>query len=171
MTAPRDSIYNVSSNIHLEDYNEKSSGGQTRGSSRVKFWGFVALFVVLSYSIYRFFAYINAPEYKLAIANLYINDSNVTNLAKIEKVSVSADKPVYIRFDWGSTGELQTDYVRIGIYKLNSDGKQEEAVLGRRKPVSADYIYFMGPLEAGQYILEVSDRKGNILKTKNFKVR
>ena len=170
MAASRDSIYNVSSDIQLEDYTEKSSEAQAH-PSRVKFFGSLALIVVLFYSIYRFFAYINAPEYKLAIANEYIDDGNIANIAKVDKVNVSANKPVYIRFDWGAAGELQTDYLRIAIYKLVSDSKQEEASLGRRKPVTANYIYFMGPLEAGQYLLEVSDRKGDILKTKNFEVR
>lgn len=169
MTASRDSIYNVSSDIRLEDYTEKSSEGQTR-SSRFKIFGFIALFVILFYTVYRFFSYINAPEYKLAIANEYIDDDNIANMAKVDKIDVSANKPVYIRFDWGSTGELQTDYLRVGIYKLSSEGRQEEASLGRRKPLTANYIYFMGPLDAGQYLLEVTDRKGKILKTKNFKV-
>ncbi len=171
MSKGRDSVYNVSTDIRLEDYTGHTSAGGTKRSSGVmKTIIFLAIVSGLFYAIYRLFAFIGAPDYKLAIANQYIDDANIIALSAVTEASISASDPVYIRFQWPS-GELSTDYLQIKIYKVDTNGRRrEEANIGRRKPTTANYVYFMGPLEVGKYALEVMDREGDVLKHKVFMV-
>ena len=170
MINSENSAYNAVNEKKAEE-GQRVPREQLSKASKVKFFGCIAFLLSLCYAMYYLFSSLNAPEYKLAIANEYIDKNNMKEIEKIASLKLKASKPVYIRFDWSSVEELKTDYLRIGIYSLDSGKREEEASLGRRRPRSAKYIYFMGPLEAGNYLLEVSDREGKILKEKEFEVR
>ncbi len=165
---PGKPIYNVNSDVRLEDYIEKGNS-----SSMLRLIPKTLLIILASlalvYGSYRCYTFLYAPHYKLAIANEYIDEAKLAELAGNSEIQVSASQPVYIRFQWEDT-KLDTDYLRIQIYKLTGDSRKEEAVLGRKKPQSVNYIYFMGPLEVGKYSLEIVDHKGEVLQSKEFEV-
>ncbi len=169
MPSSRDSIYNVSSNMRLEDYVEETQGTQSK-KEFIKGIGIVVTVFFLFYLIYSLIAYTSVPDYSLAVANEYIVEDRMKELDQKTNLIVQSSLPVYIRFAW-EDGKLETDYLRIAIYRQTKEGKKEEASLGRRKPLTANYVYFMGPLETGQYELQVLDRKGKQLQSKEFQVR
>lgn len=167
MPKSRDSIYNVSSDIRLEDYTEGGGGG---GSGRLgmiaRIGGLVVVVLLLWWGGSALITYFTAPTYRLAIANEYIDDTNAQGFADRDPIVVSSGAPVYVRFDW-EEGELATDYLKIEIVRT---GGGEEAVMGRRTPTTVNYIYFMGPLDPGNYELRVLDREENVLDNRSFRV-
>ncbi len=168
MPKSRDSIYNVSSDIRLEDYTEGGGGGG--GSGRLgmiaRIGGLIVLVLLLWWGGSALVGYLTAPTYRLAIANEYIDDANAQSFADRDPILVSSGAPVYVRFDW-EEGELATDYLKIEIVRT---GGGEEAVMGRRTPTTVNYIYFMGPLDPGNYELRVLDREENVLSNREFRV-
>ena len=167
MAKSRDSIYNVNSDIRLEDYTSQQRRNNPNPTFKI-FFICTLLFIILYY-IYKFFAYLGAPDYKLGIANEYIDEKNIQRISKHSEININSKKPVYIRFQWEKN--IDTDYIRIQIFKIMESGeKREETVMGRKKPKISNYIYFMGPLDMGKYELEVMDRDDNILKSKIFQV-
>ena len=170
LPSEKSSIYNVSSDIRLEDYTEKSPA-IARGFSLTKSL-LICLFVIfVIYNIYRFFTFIGASEYKLAIANNYIDNNNMSMLSDKKSVTLIPNKPIYIRFEW-EDGSLKTDYLHARVDRLNANGEREEAALfGRSKPRTANYIFFAGHLEAGEYSIKITNKDGETLKTKQFTIQ
>lgn len=168
MARSRESIYNVSSDIRLEDYTEAGGGGGGSGGW-IRIGGGILGLAVLVYALFLLWGWLTGPSYHLAISNELIDDAQVEDLDDEKHPIVSSGSPVYIRFDWGDD-ELETDYLKITITRGGEEG-QPEAELGRRPPVSANYIYFMGPLDAGEYNIVVTDRGGDALREKTFTVR
>ena len=169
MNVTRDSVYNVSSDIRLEDYATQNGNNNNFTPNMIKLAIIALLISALGYMGYRAVHSFVKPTFHLAIANEYISDTNLVDLASMENVAVKATKPVYIRFQWE---ELKSDYIRIQIYTQIANGKRkEEAVLGRQRPKTVNYIYFMGPLEKGNYFIEIVDREDEILISKSFEVK
>ena len=170
MPSSRESIYNVNSDIRLEDYTEKVSNKNDK-FHLLKIAGAVVFGSIILYLILSYMFSSSEIKYQLAIANDYIDDKNFTTLAENDDVSVFAKKPVYIRFQWLGSEDIATDYLRINIYKFTPKGKIEAASIGRTKPKTAKYVYFMGLLDAGEHLIEVSNRRGETFKSKRFDVR
>ncbi len=173
MPRARDSIYNVSSDIRLEDYTENAaSGGGGRFGSILRFGGGAVLALILAYGVFLLWGWLTAPDYRLAISNDLIDETNADLLHDEERPVVDSTSPVYVRFDWESEEDIETDYLTITIRRAGetSDG-DEEAVMGRRKPGTAKYVYFMGPLDSGDYRVDVTDRDGEELLAKDFTVQ
>ncbi|MCB1174029.1 MAG: hypothetical protein KDK39_10705 [Leptospiraceae bacterium] len=166
MPRNRDSIYNVSTDIRLEDYTEDSEEERNIGGV-VRLVGGLVLVGIIIWAIWSFSGALFAPEYKLAVSNQEVGEDQVEVLHKQERVVLSSARPVFIRFQW-EEGQLQTDYIRILI---TQSGGQEVAVLGRMAPVTVNYILFAGPLEAGKYDILVEDRSGSVLGKRSFTVR
>lgn len=163
----RDSVYNVSSDIRLEDYTDDNGGGGGRTGSIIKFGGIgLGAFLV----IFVLYKLIFGPSYLLAVSSSEIEEGMMKSIASVDKVVVSPGAPVYIRFQW-EEGGLKTDYLKVKIDK-KADGKDEEEVLlGRKTPTTAHYIYYMvEPLDPGKYHVQVITKDGDTLQEKEFAV-
>ncbi|MEQ9362876.1 MAG: hypothetical protein RIF32_01455 [Leptospirales bacterium] len=169
MPKTRDSIYNVSSDIRLEDYTEGNggSGGGGRMGTIAKIGGVIVLLAVLGWGGQQLMFWLDAPSYRITVANELIDESNATSLAESPALVLSSSAPVHIRFDW-EEGDLTTDFLRIEI--LHAAGGQVEAAQERRPPLTANYVYFMGPLDPGSYRIRVLDREQVLLVERDFRV-
>lgn len=167
----RDSIYNISSDIRLEDYTDggstSSGGGGIGGKARII--AGVALVALLGTGIYYFAGWIFGPDYELAVAQEDITAENIAELAGKEAVLTSGE-PVHIRFQWEEDG-LKATYLRIKVDRVEGGNADEQAILGQKPPRTANYVYFKGPLDPGDYHVEVQDESGSVLKDKEFKIR
>ena len=168
MARKRDSIYNVSSDIRLEDYTEADR--QKSNNSMFKMAGVVAVLLILGFAIWQAVTWLMAPSYQLAIANQEITGANIEQLAATPVAKLSATSPVHIRFQW-QPGELKTDYLKIMVERDEGCALVEEAVLGRRPPRTASYIYFMGPLDSGRYRVQVLDASGSVLADRDLELQ
>lgn len=166
----RDSIYNISSDIRLEDYTDGgsgSSGGGIGGKSRII--AGIALVGLLGTGIYYFAGWLFAPSFILAVAQEDLTAENIEEIAARDAV-LSAGEPVHIRFQW-EEDQLKATYLRIKVDRVEGGSAEEEAILGQKPPRTATYIYFKGPLDPGDYHVEVQDESGSILEDKEFKIR
>ncbi len=168
MARKRESIYNVSSDIRLEDYTEADR--QKSNNSMFKVAGVVAVLIIIGFVIWQAATWLMAPAYQLAISNQEITAANIEQLATGPVSRLSATAPVHIRFQW-EPGELQTDYLKIMVEREEGSAFIEEAVLGRRPPRTASYIYFMGPLDSGKYRIQVLDASGSVLADRDLELQ
>ncbi|MBW7858165.1 MAG: hypothetical protein H3C43_07735 [Leptonema sp. (in: Bacteria)] len=167
----RDSVYNISGDIRLEDYTESKKNNrfwQKEGFFRYVGFGFLSIVAIVV--IWSFFGWLFGPKYKLAISTVELTEANINDFLDTKSVVLAAGQPIHIRFQW-SEGDLDTDYLKILIQKKGESDFEEEAVLGRRPPQTATYIYFYGPLDHGDYKITVFDRKGSTLKERDLKIR
>jgi len=169
MARARDSVYNVSSDIKLEDYtdNGNSSGG---AGKIIRIISGLVLLLVVVWVLYFIWGTIFGPSYMLAIAGERITPDTAEKWLDQESVSPGAAGEIYIHFQWGKD-DLKSDYVRINVYRVAGDGEVEEAILGRRPPSTANYIQFAGPLDAGPYHVFVTDREGNVFTERFLSIR
>lgn len=167
----RDSIYNISSDIRLEDYTDGGSGSSSGGGigGKARIIAGVALVGLLGTGIYYFAGWIFGPSYVLAVAQEDINAENAEEISKRD-ASLIAGEPVHIRFQWEEEG-LKATYLRIKVDRVEGTSAEEQAVLGQKPPRTANYIYFRGPLDPGDYHVEVQDESGSVLRDKDFKIR
>lgn len=168
MARKRDSIYNVSSDIRLEDYTEADR--QRSNNSIFKMAGVLAVALIIGVLIWQAAAWLLAPSYQLAVANQEITAANIEQFSKGPVARLSASSPVHIRFQW-EPGELKTDYLKILVERDEGGNFLEEAVLGRRPPRTASYIYFMGPLDSGKYRIQVLDAGGAVLSDRDLELQ
>lgn len=168
MARKRESIYNVSSDIRLEDYTEADR--QKSNNSLFKMAGVVAVLLLLGFVIWQAAMYLMAPSYQLAMSNQEITGANIEQFTADPVSRLSAASPVHIRFQWPA-GELKTDYLKILVERAEGSTYVEEAVLGRRPPRTASYIYFMGPLDAGKYRVQVLDASGSVLADRDLELQ
>lgn len=166
MTGKRDTIYNVSSDIRLEDYTEPPSSGRTNLGKIIV--GFVLLLLLL-WGVKSLIVYLTAPDYVLAVAATQITDANQSGFAATQTISPPPGGAVHIRFQW-EEGQLDTDRLKITAEKKINGSYLEIAAKSTRIPVTANYIYFLNILEPGSYRIRVSDALGKILKEKVFRV-
>ncbi|MCR9144885.1 MAG: hypothetical protein NXI24_21790 [bacterium] len=169
MPKTRDSIYNVSSDIRLEDYTEGNggSGGGGRMGTIAKIGGVIVLLALLGWGGQQLMLWIDAPSYRVTVANELIDETNAASMAESPALVLSSSAPIHIRFDW-EEGDLATDFLRIEI--LQAAGGQVEAAQERRPPLTANYVYFMGPLDPGSYRIRVLDREKSLLVERDFRV-
>lgn len=160
-------VYNVSSDIRLEDYTEKAPSRDLGPILRAA--GVVLIVIMIIFGIYRFVQFLMMPSYQLAVSSQQITESNIKELVSAEPI-LSAASPMHIRFEW-PPGSLTTDYLRIRIDRMDAGSLVEEAMLGRRPPRTANYIYFLGPMDSGAYRITVSDADGTTLASKEVEVR
>ncbi|MBL8019764.1 MAG: hypothetical protein JNM27_08880 [Leptospirales bacterium] len=165
----RDSIYNISSDIRLEDYTDGggTSGGGAGGKARLIAGGL--LVVVLGFGVYYAGGWLFGPKYMLAVSSQEITAENVEDLAG-EEPSLSAGHDVHIRFQWPEE-KLKATYLKVKVDRVDGGQAEEQAVLGQKPPRTANYVYFKGPLDPGQYHVEVLDESGTTLRDKEFRVR
>jgi len=167
----RESVYNITGDIRLEDYidsREENPFWKKQGFYRTL--GFAALSLMLLTVLWLFFAWLFGPSYKLGIAAVELTEDNIEDYEDTESLMLGPGRPIHIRFQW-EADELDTDYLKIMIGKKGSGDYEAEAELGRRPPQTANYIYFYGPLDPGEYRVEVLNREGDVLKEKEIKVR
>lgn len=168
MARTRDSVYNVSSDIRLEDYTDAPSGNGGRIGRIV---AAVVLALLLLWGVSKVWGWIFAPGYTLAIAGTEITETNMQSFAKTDVVSFGAGQPmVHIRFQW-KEGELATDLVRIRADQVMGSSYSEVTSLSRRVPITVNYVYFASQLEPGRYRIQVSDREGKVLRERTFRVQ
>ena len=177
MPKTRDSIYNVSSDIRLEDYTEgggSGSGGGGGGRSgalatAAKIGGVLLILGMLAWGGQQLMLWIDAPDYRITVANEMIDAASTVAASDGAAVAtvLSSAAPVHIRFDWAA-GDLTTDFLRIEI--LQAASGQVEAAQERRPPVTANYVYFLGPLDPGAYRIRVLDRDRDLLIERDFRV-
>lgn len=175
MPKTRDSIYNVSSDIRLEDYTEgggSGSGGGGRSGALTtvaKIGGVLLILAMLAWGGQQLMLWINAPDYRITVANEMIDAAGTVAAQDSGAAAtvLSSAAPVHIRFDWAA-GDLTTDFLRIEI--LNAGSGQVEAAQERRPPVTANYVYFLGPLDPGTYRIRVLDRDQELLIERDFRV-
>ena len=160
-------VYNVSSDVRLEDYTEK---GESRDFGPIlRIVGVILVVLLIAFGIYRAVGWLMMPSYQLAIAGQEITDSNLEQFSS-GVVNIQPGQPLHIRFQW-PVGTLETDYLRITVEKAEGASYAEEAVMGRRPPRTANYIYFMGPMDAGAYRVIVTDAGGSVLSSREVVVR
>ena len=165
MPRNRDSIYNVSTDIRLEDYTEDVEKDRDYAGI-ARFAAGLLLVALVAWGAYRFSGLLFAPDYQIAITNEEVEASAVAALSEKENIVLSSARPVFIRFQWPQ-GALTSDYLRIRVLS----GGREVAVMGRLAPVTVNYILFAGPLEPGKYEIIVEDRDGTSLLSKGFLIR
>lgn len=167
----RDSIYNISSDIRLEDYTDGGSGSSSGGGigGKARIIAGVALVGLLGTGIYYFAGWIFGPSYVLAVAQEDISAENAEEISKRD-AALMAGEPIHIRFQWEEEG-LKATYLRIKVDRVEGSAAEEQAVLGQKPPRTANYIYFKGPLDPGDYHVEVQDESGSVLRDKDFKIR
>lgn len=168
MARKRESIYNVSSDVRLEDYTEADR--QKSNSSLFKMAGVVAVLLIIGLAVWQAATWLMAPTYQLAVANQEITSANIEQFSAGPAAKLSATSPVHIRFQW-EPGELETDYLKILVERDEAGNFMEEAVLGRRPPRTASYIYFMGPLDSGKYRIQVLDASGSVLADRDLELQ
>ena len=168
MARSRESIYNVSSDMRLEDYTEVSSGGGFGLKGKV-IAGLLALGLLIWLG-YAALGLLFAPSYTLSISAGLITEENAVRFSRTEVVAPSPGGAVHIRFQWNE-GELPADLLRITAEKKIGDKYMETASKSRRPPVTANYMYFINVLEPGRYRVQVRTRDGKLLKEKSFQVR
>ena len=168
MARTRDSVYNVSSDIRLEDYTESESGGGGRIGRIV---AAVFLVLLLGWGVSKAWGWIFAPGYQLAIAGQEITDENMKTYLKGDTISASPGRPmVHIRFQWDE-GELKTDLLRIRADQEQSGAFSEIATLSRKVPVTVNYVYFANILEPGKYRVQVTNKEGKVLRERTIRVQ
>ena len=167
----RESVYNITGDIRLDDYIE--SKDDDKFYKRAGFYralGFGGLAFAVITVVWLFFSWLFGPSYKLGIAAVELTDSNIGQYLDTTSLILGPGQPIHIRFQW-TDGDLSTDYLKILIQRKDKSGLQAEAELGRRPPQTANYIYFYGPLDPGDYKIEVFDRDGGVLKKKEISIR
>jgi len=164
----RDSIYNISSDIRLEDYTEGggSSGG---GMGKTRIIAGALLFLLLGLGIYYLGGWFFAPKFLLAVASEEITADNIEEAASKDP-SLASGHDVHIRFQWPEE-KLKATYIKVKVDRVEGGQSQEQAVLGQKPPRTANYVYFKGPLDPGSYHVAVMDESGSVMKDKDFKVR
>ncbi len=169
MARTRDSVYNVSSDIRLEDYTDSQGGG---GGGRVaRIVAMVVLALLVGWGVVKVWGWIFSPGYQLAIAGQEITEENMSSFLKNETVSSTAGRPmVHIRFQWRE-GDLKTDLVRIRADHEQGGNFSEIASLSRRVPVTVTYVYFASVLEPGKYRIQVMDKEGKVLRERTVRVQ
>ncbi len=166
----RDSIYTISSDIRLEDYTDggsSSGGGGLAGKARLI--AGAVLFVLLGLGVYYLGGWIFGPRYHLAVASEEITAENIEALEGKDP-SLSAGSDVHIRFQWPEE-KLKATYIKVKVDRVEGGNTEEQAVLGQKPPRTANYVYFKGPLDPGNYHVQVMDESGSVMKDKEFKVR
>ena len=168
MPKTRDSIYNVSSDIRLEDYTEGSGGsGGGRMGTVAKIGGAIVLLALLGWGGQQLISWFSAPSYRITVANELIDETNAERLGEVRNLQLNSSAPVHIRFDW-EEGDLTTDFLRIEI--LQAASGDVEAAQERKPPMTTNYVYFMGPLDPGSYEIRVLDREKEVLAERDFRV-
>lgn len=179
MPKTRDSIYNVSSDIRLEDYTEgggSGSGGGGRSGALAtvaKIGGILLILGMLAWGGQQLMLWIDAPEYSITVANDMIDTASVaattaTGSGAAETAAVlSSAAPVHLRFDW-APGDLTTDFLRMEVVLAGS--REVVVAKERRPPVTANYMYILGSLEPGSYMVRVLDRQQDLLIERSFRV-
>ena len=168
----RNSVYNVDEDMKLENY--KNQEIFTDKISTVL--GVLGVLIVIGIVVYLiiqaiFFSlsFFNTQEYELAIANQFITDENFEQFTEIEEVKLDKSGVVYLRFQWEEK-PLNTDYLKIILYRFEEQNKIEKSAFGRTIPNNKNFIYFMGLLDKGDYVAEIFTRDNQSLKKKKFRV-
>ena len=168
----RNSVYNIDEDMKLENY--KNQDVFTDKISTIL--GFSGVFIVIGIVIYIIIqiisfslSFLNTQEYELAIANQFITDENFQQFTEIEEVKLDTSGVVYLRFQWEEE-PINTDYLKIILYRMEEKKKIEKAAFGRSVPKNKNFIYFMGLLDKGDYVAEIFTRDNQSLKKKEFRV-
>jgi hypothetical protein len=171
MARSRDSVYNVSSDIRLEDYADSAAGGSGGGAGGIiRLVSGVVLALVVVWVLYFAWGALFGPSYILAISGNRISPEAAEEFEDQESVAPGADGEIYIHFQWRDEAP-PADYIKINVFRKTTDAETEEAVLGRRPPSTAPYIQFAGPLDSGKYHVFVTDREGNVFKERIVSIR
>ncbi len=167
----RETTYNITGDIRLEDYiNAKEERPIWKKGIMYRWIGIGLLVLLVVGGLWTFIAWIFTPDYKLGIATVELTSQNIDDYVDTESLMPAPGQPIHIRFEW-QPGSLDTDYLKIIIEKKEGARYRTEAELGRRPPRTANYLYFYGPLDPGDYRVEVWDRGGDVLEGKEIHIR
>ncbi|GIX40964.1 MAG: hypothetical protein KatS3mg129_3276 [Leptospiraceae bacterium] len=165
MSKKRDSIYNVSADLRLEDYvedNQKREYGPIIRNVLI-----FLLILLLIAGIWQLGMWLFAPKYYLSISNTEITEENYKNFLENNTISLYPGQLLHIRFTYL---EKKSDYYTIQILRMEGNTLTEEAILGRKIPKTVNYIYFAGPIDPGSYVVKVLDKQRNVIVERNIEV-
>jgi len=165
MTKKRDSIYNVSADLRLDDYVEDN---QRKDYTPILKNILIFLLVLLLISgIWKLAVYLFAPRYFLSISNTEITDENYKDFLDNNVITLYPGQLLHIRFTYL---EKKSDYYTIQVLRMEGNSLSEEAVLGRRIPKTVNYIYFAGQIDPGTYMVKVLDRERKLILKRKIEI-
>jgi hypothetical protein len=165
MSKKRDSIYNVSADLRLEDYvedNQKKEYGPI--VRNILIFLLILLFIA---GIWKLLVWIFTPNYYLSIANTEITEENYKDFLDNNVITLYPGQLLHIRFTYL---KRKSDYYTIQILRVEGNSLSEEAVLGRKIPKTANYIYFAGPVDPGTYQVKVLDRQRELIIERKIEI-
>ncbi|MCS7204318.1 MAG: hypothetical protein NZ853_01325 [Leptospiraceae bacterium] len=165
MSTKRDSIYNVSSDIRLEDYVEEPQKKDFGPYLR-----YVLIFLIillLIFGLWKLGTWLFAPKYYLSISNTEITDENYKTFIKNKQIPLYPGQLIHIRFTYL---ELKSNFYTIQILRKDGAALSEEATFGRKIPRTVNYIYYAGTLDPGSYVVRVFDENREILIEREIEV-
>lgn len=158
----KNSVNNVISDIRLEDYTEVR---EDSWAPLIKIISGILILLVLYGFGNMIVDLFHEPEYTLAIAAEEITDENILTYAQSKELKATPGHPVYIKFQW-KPGEIDADYLRIGVEKKIKDKYVEIANKGRQLPQTVTYLYFSDVFEPGLYRITVTNNNDKKLAQK-----
>jgi hypothetical protein len=165
MTKKRDSIYNVSADLRLEDYVEDN---QRKDYTPILKNILIFLLVLLLIAgIWKLAVYLFAPRYFLSISNTEITDENYKDFLDNNVITLYPGQLLHIRFTYL---EKKSDYYTIQVLRMEGNSLSEEAVLGRRIPKTVNYIYFAGQIDPGTYMVKVLDIERKLILERKIEI-
>ncbi len=165
MTKKRDSIYNVSADLRLEDYVEDN---QRKDYTPILKNILIFLLVLLLIAgIWKLAVYLFSPRYFLSISNTEITEENYKDFLDNNVITLYPGQLLHIRFTYL---EKKSDYYTIQVLRMEGNSLSEEAVLGRRIPKTVNYIYFAGQIDPGTYMVKVLDRERKLILERKIEI-
>ncbi len=164
MTKKRDSIYNVSADLRLEDYVEDQKKDYTPIIKNILIFLLILLLIA---GIWKLAVYLFAPKYFLSISNTEITDENYKDFLDNDVITLYPGQLLHIRFTYL---EKKSDYYTIQVLRMEGNSLSEEAVLGRRIPKTVNYIYFAGQIDPGTYMVKVLDRERKLILERKIEI-
>ncbi len=165
MSKKRDSIYNISADLRLEDYVEDNQ--KKEYTPIIKNIAIFLLILLLIAGIWKIGLWLFSPNYYLSIANTEITEDNYKSFLNNKQISLYPGQIIHIRFTYL---KKDSDYYSIQILKKEGGTLTEEAILGRKIPKTVNFIYFAGPLDAGSYLVKVLNRERETIIEREIEV-
>ena len=164
MTKKRDSIYNVSADLRLEDYVEDQKKDYTPIIKNILIFLLILLLIA---GIWKLAVYLFAPKYFLSISNTEITDENYKDFLGNDVITLYPGQLLHIRFTYL---EKKSDYYTIQVLRMEGNSLSEEAILGRKIPKTVNYIYFAGQIDPGTYMVKVLDRERKLILERKIEI-
>ncbi len=161
----RDSVYNVSADLRLEDYIEDKQ--KNNFDDIFKKIILILLVLLLLLGLWQLGVWLLAPKYYLSISTTEITEENYKSFLEETQFVLAPGQIIHIRFTW--IKEV-SHFFTIQIMKQEGGVWNLEATMGRKIPRTANYIYFAGPLDGGNYLVKVLDANNKLLLERQIQI-